>query len=166
MTTPAAPTPAQIAKAALRRLAMSKLEPTPENYAQAWAEECGQAGAAPLLPPRARTVLDRLAHRATDDAALRTELQRALAQGGWDEALRLIERAAAQSQGQSQAWAELIERLARGLERGGAHWTLARKKDSLQRVLDASRSDMGRLDRKSTRLNSSHSQQSRMPSSA
>src|SRR5574343_1057597 len=145
MNTPAAPPPAQIPKAALRRLAMSKLEPTPENYAQAWAEECGQAGAAPLLPPRARTVLDRLAHRATDDAALRTELQRALAQGGWDEALRLIERAAAQSQGQSQAWAELIERLARGLERGGAHWTLARKKDSLQRVLDASRSDMGRL---------------------
>src|SRR5574343_1272159 len=145
MNTPAAPPPAQIPKAALRRLAMSKLEPTPENYAQAWAEECGQAGAAPLLPPRARTVLDRLAHRATDDAALRTELQRALAQGGWDEALRLIERAAAQSQGQSQAWAELIGRLARGLERGGAHWTLARKKDSLQRVLDASRSDMGRL---------------------
>ncbi len=146
MTTPAAaPTPAQIAKAALRRLAMSKLEPTPENYAQAWADECGQSGTPPLLPPRARTVLERLALRATDDATLRTELQRALAQGGWDEALRLIERAAAQSQGQSQAWAELIERLARGLERGGAHWTLARKKDSLQRVLDASRSDMGRL---------------------
>ena len=35
-------TPAQIAKAALRRLALAKQEPTPENYAQAWAEESGE----------------------------------------------------------------------------------------------------------------------------
>ena len=35
--------PAMIAKAALRRLAMSKLEPTPENYARAYAEEAGEA---------------------------------------------------------------------------------------------------------------------------
>ena len=36
-------TPAQIAKAALRRLALAKQEPTPENYAKAWAEESGEA---------------------------------------------------------------------------------------------------------------------------
>ncbi len=39
-----AATPAQVAKGALRRLAMAKLEPTPENYARAFAEEAG-------LPP-------------------------------------------------------------------------------------------------------------------
>ena len=39
----------------------------------------------------------------------------------------------------------MIERLARGLERGGRHWTGARKKQSLQRVLDGSRSDATRL---------------------
>ncbi len=41
-----AATPAQVAKGALRRLAMAKLEPTPENYARAYAEEAG-------LPPPA-----------------------------------------------------------------------------------------------------------------
>jgi len=46
---------------------------------------------------------------------------------------------------QAQAWAALVERLARGLERGGRQWTLARKKESLQRVLDGSRSDLQRL---------------------
>ena len=38
-----APSPAQVAKAALRRLALDKLEPTPENYARAYAAEGGQA---------------------------------------------------------------------------------------------------------------------------
>ena len=35
--------PAQLAKAALRRLALAKLEPTPENYARAYWAEGGHA---------------------------------------------------------------------------------------------------------------------------
>lgn len=90
-TVPAA-TPAQIAKGALRRLAMQQLEPTPEHFAKAYAQEAGQAVPEP-----------------------------------------------------GRVWASLIERLAKGLERGGRHWTGARKKQSLQRVLDGSRSDAARL---------------------
>jgi diguanylate cyclase len=37
---------AQRAKAALRRLALDKLEPTPENYARAWRQEAGEPPAA------------------------------------------------------------------------------------------------------------------------
>jgi len=85
-------TPAQIAKGALRRLASQQLEPTPEHFARAYAQEAGQP-----VPDAGRS------------------------------------------------WAALIERLARGLDRGGRHWTGARKKQSLQRVLDGSRSDAARL---------------------
>lgn len=139
-------TPAQIAKAALRRLALAKQEPTPENYAQAWAEEAGEGhGAALHLPPRAKAVLEKLAQRATDDPTLRVDLGKALVQGRWEDAQRQLDRGAESASAQSQAWAQLIERLARGLERPGKQWTLARKKDSLQRVLDSSRSDMQRL---------------------
>ncbi len=42
-------------------------------------------------------------------------------------------------------WAALIERLVRGFERGSRQWTMARKKEGLQRVLDSSRSDVQRL---------------------
>ncbi len=42
-------------------------------------------------------------------------------------------------------WPALIDRLARGLDRSARHWTAARKKDSLQRVLASSRSDARRL---------------------
>ncbi|MDP9043608.1 MAG: GGDEF domain-containing protein [Pseudomonadota bacterium] len=43
---------ARLAKAALRRLAADKLEPTPENYARAWRQESGEP-APPLAPPAA-----------------------------------------------------------------------------------------------------------------
>ena len=51
----------------------------------------------------------------------------------------------AEEPAQGAAWAHLIERLVRALERGGRHWTAARRKESLQRVLDSSRSDAQRL---------------------
>ncbi len=50
------------------------------------------------------------------------------------------------------AIAALIERIVRGLERGSRGWTAARKKDSLQRVLDGSRSDLRRMQQRVTQL--------------
>jgi diguanylate cyclase len=137
-------TPAQIAKAALRRLAVAKLEPTPENYAQAWAEEIGEARTGGL-PPRAKSLAEKLAQRLSDDAAQRSEFVQQMLQGQWDDAQRWLERSGESAASQSQSWAQLIERLARGLERGGKQWTMARKKDSLKRVLDSSRGDMQRM---------------------
>jgi diguanylate cyclase len=89
-------TPAQLAKGALRRLALAHQEPTPENYARSYAEEAGQPP-----PPDGRHA--------------------------------------------GAVWAGLIERVMRGLERGARQWTPARKKESLQRVLDSSASDANRL---------------------
>ncbi|MES2958182.1 MAG: diguanylate cyclase [Pseudomonadota bacterium] len=91
-------TAAELAKATLRRLAVGQFEPTPANYARAWAQEAGTTAVA--------------------------------------------EGSAAVSAAQ---WASLIERVVRGVERSGRHWTAARKKDGVQRVLDSSRSDPQRL---------------------
>jgi diguanylate cyclase len=102
---------AALAKGALRRLAQAQLEPTPENYARAYAEEAGR----PLPPPPA-----------------------AAAETGGDEH-RVEHRA------QLQAWAALMERVVRNLERGGRQWSAARRKESLKRVFDGSRSDALRL---------------------
>ena len=93
----ATPSTAERAKAALRRLAQARLEPTPENYARAFAAEMGQPWAG-SEPPASGV-----------------------------------------------AWAQLIERLARGLGQPGRQWTLARRRDSLTRVLGGSRSDVQRL---------------------
>ena len=53
--------------------------------------------------------------------------------------------AAADRPADGAAWAGMIERLVRHLDRPGQQWTPARRKDSLQRVLHGSRSDAGRL---------------------
>ena len=133
--------PAQLAKGALRRLAVAKLEPTPANYARAYADEAGEPLSPEGLPPKARAAVDRLVMRATDDAPLRGELSAALMEARYDDLQRALDRSAAAAASAAQAWALLIDRLARGLERGARHWTGARKKESLQRVLDGSRSD-------------------------
>lgn len=93
----AARTVAALAKGALLRLAQLQQEPTPENYARAYADEAG-------------------------GAAVRARPHTAPA-----------------------PWPALVERLARNLERGGRQWTAARRKESLFRVLDGSRSDETRL---------------------
>ncbi|MDZ7590157.1 MAG: diguanylate cyclase [Rubrivivax sp.] len=53
-TTRTATSPATLARGALRRLAQSQLEPTPENYARAYAEEAGLG--APPADARAQAV--------------------------------------------------------------------------------------------------------------
>jgi diguanylate cyclase len=107
------PTPAQLAKGALRRLAQAQLEPTPEHYARAYAEEAG------VPAPPAPAAADQLAVDA---------------------------RAA------GLAWVQLLERLSRQLVRGGRQWTQARRRDSLQRVIDGSRSDALRLQQRLSSL--------------
>ncbi len=112
-------TPANLAKAALRRLAEQRLEPTPENYRKAYDAEAGVA------PPEA------IADRAQDKA--------------------LHADAASQAE-EGERWSKLISRILRGAERGGRQWTAARKKDSLQRVLEGSKSSGQRLHQRLSQL--------------
>ena len=143
--------PAQLAKLALRRLAAAKLEPTPENYARAYALEAGQdsppVAADAGLSERALTALQRLLQLGVADLAERQELQRELRLGEFDAVQRRTERLLANEgpAAQGEALAQTVDKLVRGLERGGRQWTLARKKDGLQRVLAANRSDGSRL---------------------
>lgn len=140
--------PALLAKAALRRLALDKLEPTPENYARAYALEAGEtpreAGA---LPERSLPAMSRLLGLAVPDPQQRQQLAGQLREGRWDDLQRALE-ALQQTHGagaQAEQMAQLVERLMRGLERGGRQWTLARKKDGVLRVLSSNRSDVQRL---------------------
>ena len=155
----AKPSAAETAKAALRRLTLSKLEPTPENYARAWSEEGGAAAVpapattAPVASSgKAKPVYDRIAARLFDETAQREEFSQSLQQADWESARGFVERAAEAQLALAQGWAQTIEKLARGLERGGRQWTAARKKDSLQRVLEANRSDIARLHQRMKQL--------------
>ncbi|HUP07646.1 MAG TPA: hypothetical protein VMU47_10875, partial [Caldimonas sp.] len=132
--------PALLAKGALRRLAAERLEPTPENYARCYRQEAGDNRVSAGLPPRALKLVEMLAQRAFDgDVA---ELMHAVTEGHWDRAERLMDQASMQS---GDTLAVLIERIVRGLERGGQNWTSARRKVGIQRVLDANRGNARHL---------------------
>jgi diguanylate cyclase len=145
----------QLAKAALHRLVIEKLEPTPENYARAYRLEAGEAASAAVLPERAVRLLEKLAERAFESEgngpghATATDLAHAASLGRWEQAERLLQTHPAAD---AAVFARLIERIVRGVERGSRVWTSARRKDSLQRVLDGSRSDARRLQQRLAQL--------------
>lgn len=141
------PPVADLAKGALRRLAMSKLEPTPENYARAYEQEAGADPAPRGLPERARKLVDKLAARCFEGEAA-AMLSKAMAEGRFDLAERQLEEPDASG----KQLAALIDRLLRGVERRSKGWTAARKKDSLQRVLEGSAGDASRLRQRLSQL--------------
>lgn len=113
MSTPPTTPPAQLAKAALRRLAEQRLEPTPDNFRKAYEAESGT----PSEPDSAPSAV------------------------------------ASPSQAEEgERWSKLIGRILRGAERGGRQWTAARKKDSLQRVLEGSKNSGQRLHQRLSQL--------------
>lgn len=136
-------TPALLAKAALRRLALAKLEPTPENYTRAYAEEAG-AGT-PVLPEASRALMVRLAQHAVDDSGQRDSLVAALMQGRWDQASSTLQAAQGQGDELSRTWSALLPRLVEAVQRRSRNWSPARRRDSFLRVVEGSRSDLQRL---------------------
>jgi len=92
--------PAVLARGALRRLAQTHLEPTPENYARAYAEEAGHpapavdarmhAGAWVALVERLAKNLERGGHQWT--AARRKESLRRVLDSSRNDAQRLLHR--------------------------------------------------------------------------
>src|SRR5215217_5474986 len=78
---------AQIAKAALRRLAVERLEPTPENYERAYRQEAGETGdsteALATLIERIVRGMERTGHNWTP-ARRKEGIQRVLAAGRGD----------------------------------------------------------------------------------
>ena len=142
---------AQLAKAALRRLAVERLEPTPENYERAWRHEAGDGGSTPTLAPRGQKIVERLAARAfeSDSTGLAADIAQAVGSGRWEVAERALDVA---SQGGTEGLAALIERIVRGIDRGGRNWTPARRKEGLQRVLAGGRADAKRLQQRLSQL--------------
>ena len=141
--------PAQLAKAALQRLAQARLEPTPENYARAYAIEAGgePPAASVGVPERVQQLMSKLISLALPSGSTRQELHAALREQRLDELQRHVDKLldVAGPAAQAEALALSIERLVRGLERGSKHWTLARKKDGIFRALELSRSDSSKL---------------------
>lgn len=121
--TPTVASPTLVAKAAIRRLVVERLEPTPENYARAYWQEAGVEPPQPSNPVTMPGLLNQPADAPVTPAG----------PGGRD-------------------WSGLIDRMARGLQTPDRYWTPARKRNSLQHVLRGSDADVGRLHQRLAQL--------------
>jgi diguanylate cyclase len=142
---------AQLAKAALRRFALSKLEPTPENYARAYDEELGIAQR-PVMPARALTLLQRMAAGLLRDEAARESFAQSFMRACWQQVEQLLDDAATDESTRAEGLAQLLENLVAALDRGSRQWTRARRKEGVQRVLAGSKADAQRLQQRLSHL--------------
>lgn len=131
--------PSEIAREALRQLAMRRVPPTPDHYRTLYNEIAGNATEDEPLPEK---FLRMLARQLPRDTAERQRLARAFDQavaaqndGATREAL--AQYLAGLAQEAQPAWNELITQLLRQWEARHAGWTTARKRESLERVLAA-----------------------------
>lgn len=131
--------PSEIAREALRQLALRRVAPTPDNYRKLYHEIAGTRPDDDALP---EAFVRKLARRLPRDSAERQrhghQLDQALADGRSKAAEAALERYLDSLKlGEPQAWNELIGNLLRQWEARQTGWTPARKREALDRVLGA-----------------------------
>lgn len=131
--------PSEIARETLRQLAMRRVAPTPDNYRKLYHEISGTRPDDDS-PPEA--FVRKLAKRLPRDNAERQRNARQLDQALTDGKLKAAESALERyldglKLTEQPAWNELIAHLLRQWEVRHTGWTTARKRESLERVLNA-----------------------------
>ncbi|AVZ79587.1 GGDEF domain-containing protein [Zoogloeaceae bacteirum Par-f-2] len=131
--------PSEIAREALRQLALRRVPPTPEHYRTLYNEIAGlTAEDEPVPEAFLRTLARQLPRDSTERLRLARAFDQAVAARD-DAAARdaLAQYFAALGRETQPAWNELIAQLLRQWEARHAGWTTARKRESLERVLSA-----------------------------
>ena len=131
--------PSEIAREALRQLALRRVAPTPDNYRKLYHEIAGTRPDDDGLP---EAFVRKLARRLPRDNVERQrnahQLEQALADGRPKAAEAALERyLEGLKLAEQPVWNELIGNLLRQWEARQTGWTPARKRESLDRVLRA-----------------------------
>lgn len=132
--------PAEIARETLRRLALDKKPPTPDNYRVLYHEIAG-APAVESFPERELKMLHAALPRTTpEQTRFARQFEAAIASGGWDAVRATLTDFLAKASPEPMNWAGLLGELLQQLETHHAGITAAQKKESLNQVLAASSS--------------------------
>jgi len=149
-------TPSDAARETLKRLAMRKLAPTPENFTAIY-EEITDGGGAGTGGPHlsAARMLERFAAEVSASGEPGAQLGREVHEKNWAQVHKLLGDLARGNAGGGDAsggWGAIVQSLMHEYEKRHAGWTTARKRDSLERLLDASGPDPVKLRQRLERL--------------
>jgi len=145
MSAPETLRPLDIAREALRRLALERVPPTPDNFRAFYHEIAGTPGDEPFPDKALRMVAGALPRSTPEALRVARAFEDAVASGQW-----LVVRQAIVAMGEARAagqpaWGLLLRDLLGELERRQAGLGAAQKREALQHALAASAPDAAHL---------------------
>lgn len=128
--------PTEIAREAIKRLATQRVPPTPEAYARVYAEIAGQPASTqhPLVGVMKQLVIS--LHDTSLGRRVVQPLTQGLEQSNWEQVRTALMSLAQDDPGHQQNWPELVRDLLRLWEMRHEGLTQARKRESLEHVLN------------------------------
>ena len=132
--------PFEIAREALRLLAVRRIPPTPDNYLTLYQEIAGiKPGAESFPEKQLRALASALPKASPEQLRLARQLDEAVKAANWEEyKTRLVEFITNLADVQKLAWADLIGDLFRQWDARHPGLTSARKREALEHVLSSS----------------------------
>lgn len=137
--------PSEIAREALRRLALRRIPPTPDNYRTLFNEIAGLSVEEIFPEKMMRAIAAALPRRNPEQARLARSFESAVEEKTWPALRRAMLEIAEQRVGTQVNWASLIRDLLQQWERQHAGFTVARKRQQIDYVLEASGHDPEQL---------------------
>ena len=130
--------PSEVARETLRRLAMNKTPPTPDNYRATYHEITGSKIVEPF-PERSLKALHAALPRDTpEQTRFARQFESAIAAGNWDSFGTALNELLGKHGGEQLAWSSLIRELVQQFDTHHAGLTSAKKKETVEHVLSAS----------------------------
>lgn len=132
--------PSEVARETLRRLAMNKTPPTPDNYRAIYHEITGSKIVEPF-PERALKALHAALPRDNQEQnRFARQFETAIASGSWESFGSALVDLVAKPGAEPLAWSTLIRELVQQIDTHHAGLTAAKKKEMVEHVLSSSSS--------------------------
>lgn len=130
--------PSEVARETLRRLAMNKTPPTPDNYRATYHEITGSK-IVESFPERSLKALHATLPRDTpEQTRFARQFESAIASGNWDSFGAALNELLGKHGGEQLAWSTLIRELVQQFDNHHAGLTSAKKKETVEHVISAS----------------------------
>ena len=132
--------PFEIARETLRRLAMNKTPPTPDNYRSIYHEITGSKIAEPFPERSLKALHAALPRDSAEQVRFARQLETAIAGANWDGFGAALNDLLVKPGAEPLAWSSLIHDLVQQLDTHHAGLTAAKKKETVEHVLSVSNS--------------------------
>jgi diguanylate cyclase len=144
--------PSDIARETLKRLAMERVPPTPDNYRAFYHRIAGTADEDCFPAQAFKRIIGKLPTVTPTQLRFSRQFERAVGQKSWPPVARAIIELCESSQTPNLSWPPLLQQLLDQFERRQSDLTPARKREALNHVLTSSGSDPATLHSRLTGL--------------